>query len=313
MVRASKARKARTVGGLTPAVPACVESFLDALWMEDGVSAHTLAAYRGDLQVFARFLQRHGTSLETASAADVMNFLAERLQQGQQARSLARQLSALKRFYRHRVRHRVDAIDPTASIERPKPARYLPKTLSESEVEALLHAPNTHTALGMRDRVMLEVLYATGLRVSELVALKLNEINLSQGVVRVMGKGRKERLVPLGGEALAWLTRYQAQARLEILNARLSDALFPTKQASAMTRQAFWQIIKRYAGQAQITPAISPHTLRHAFATHLLNHGADLRSVQLLLGHSDLGTTQIYTHVAQARLKDWHAKHHPRG
>jgi len=292
---------------------AAVEAFLDALWVEDGVSAHTQASYRSDLVLFARFLDRSHKGLLQATSADILDYMAVRLESGHSARTLARHISALKRFYRFQTRHRQGAVDPTADIEQPRTARYLPNTLSEQDVEALLNAPPVETVLGCRDRVMLEVLYATGLRVSELVALTLSEVNLNQGVVRVMGKGRKERLVPLGAEALQWLMRYQQGARTDLLNGKLSDALFPTARGTPMTRQAFWQLIKKYALKANIRVPLSPHTLRHAFATHLLNHGADLRSVQLLLGHSDLGTTQIYTHVANARLADWHAKHHPRG
>jgi integrase/recombinase XerD len=290
-----------------------IQVFLDAFWMEEGVSEHTLASYRSDLVLFDRYLRGFKKTLTEASRADVLAYLSHRLHTGQSARSLARQVSALKRFFRFQTRHQPNAVDPTADIEQPRAARYLPHTLAEAEVEALLAAPAVDTPLGCRDRTMLEVLYATGLRVSELVALKLNEVSLSQGVVRVMGKGRKERLVPLGAVALEWLVRFQKHARVEILNAQLCDALFPTARGEPMTRQAFWQLIKKYALKANIAGPISPHTLRHAFATHLLNHGADLRSVQLLLGHSDLGTTQIYTHVAKARLSDWHAKHHPRG
>jgi integrase/recombinase XerD len=290
-----------------------IESFLDALWMEDGVSEHTLASYRIDLKQFQVFMGERDKRIVDAQSMDVLDFLAKRLSAGKSARSLARQLSALKRFFRFWVRHKVDAIDPTAAIERPRPSRSLPKSLSEADVEALLMAPDVASPLGLRDRVMLEVLYATGLRVSELVKLRVNEVNLNQGVVRVMGKGRKERIVPLGAVAMEWVDRYQRSARSDLLDGQLCDALFPTRRGESMTRQAFWQLIKRYAMKAEIKMALSPHTLRHAFATHLLNHGADLRSVQLLLGHSDLATTQIYTHVAQARLSEWHAKHHPRG
>ena len=232
---------------------------------------------------------------------------------GSRPRSTARQLSSFRRFFRYMVREGVLSADPTARISMPKVGRPLPKALPEEDVEALLEAPDVEDPLGHRDRTMLEVLYATGLRVTELVSLRLSQININQGVVRIVGKGGRERLIPLGEESIEWLQEFIAGPRMEILLERQTDYLFPTRRGDRMTRQAFWHIIKRYAGKADISSSLSPHTLRHAFATHLLNHGADLRVVQMLLGHSDLSTTQIYTHVARERLKDLHARHHPRG
>lgn len=291
-----------------------IEQFLDAIWMERGLSENTLAAYRNDLSGFARWLtKQQNTSLMTARRDQVQAYLAHRVTGKASPRSTARLLSTLRRFYAWLRRENRISEDPTALIEAPKLGRPLPKTLTESEVEALLAAPNIETLLGLRDRTMLEVLYASGLRVSELVNLSATQVNLQQGVVRVTGKGNKERLVPLGDEAVSWLERYLREARNSLLNGHPSDALFVTQRREAMTRQAFWYMIKRHAHNAGIQKDLSPHTLRHAFATHLLNHGADLRVVQMLLGHSDLSTTQIYTHVARARLKDLHARHHPRG
>ena len=291
-----------------------IEQFLDAIWMERGLSENTLAAYRNDLQGFARWLaKQHKTALTDVGREDVQAYLAQRVTAKSSPRSTARLLSTLRRFYAWLRRENRISEDPTALIEAPKLGRSLPKTLAESEVEALLDAPDTGTILGLRDRTMLEVLYASGLRVSELVSLKTTQLNLQQGVVRVSGKGNKERLVPLGDEAVNWLQRYLQEARIPLLRGHACDALFVTQRREAMTRQAFWYMIKRHAQSAGIEKALSPHTLRHAFATHLLNHGADLRVVQMLLGHSDLSTTQIYTHVAKARLKDLHARHHPRG
>jgi len=243
----------------------------------------------------------------------LLAFLAWRVEQGTRPRSTARQLSSIRRFYRHMLREGRLAEDPTTRIDMPKLGRPLPKSLSEGEVESLLRAPDVAEPLGIRDRAMLELLYATGLRVSELVSVRLSQLNLKQGVVRVVGKGNRERLVPVGEEATKWIEKFLTDARLDILGGRQSDYLFPTRRSDYMTRQAFWHIIKRYAEQASISATLSPHTLRHAFATHLLNHGADLRVVQMLLGHSDVSTTQIYTHVARERLKDVHSKHHPRG
>lgn len=289
-----------------------IEGFLDRLWMEAGLSEHTLAAYRSDLSRFARWLAGRGCSLRQAGQADLLAYLAHRAGNSK-ARSAARGLSSLRRFYRFQVREGRRQDDPTARIDSPKLGRPLPKALTEAEVEALLDAPDTRTALGLRDRTLLELVYACGLRVSELIALTLPQLNLRQGVVRVTGKGNKERLVPLGEEAAGWVERYLGQSRPALLRGRVSDHLFPGRGGAPLTRQACWHRIKRYALEAGIRSPISPHTLRHAFATHLLNHGADLRVVQLLLGHSDLSTTQIYTHVARARLQQLHGEHHPRG
>jgi integrase/recombinase XerD len=291
-----------------------LERFLDAMWMERGLSDNTLAAYRNDLAGLAAWLEGQGGDLLKASRADLQGYLSHRLQQGARPRSTARLLSSLRRFYRYGLREGMVSSDPSAQIESPKLGRPLPDTLTEREVEALLDAPDLDTDIGQRDRAMLELLYATGLRVSELVALRFDQVNLRHGVVRVMGKGSKERLVPMGEEAVSWVEGYLQHARGDLLKGvGPSDALFVTRRGGAMTRQAFWYLIRRYAEQAGIRKHLSPHTLRHAFATHLLNHGADLRVVQMLLGHSDLSTTQIYTHVARARLKDLHATHHPRG
>jgi len=291
---------------------AIIDRFLDALWLEQGLSDNTLAAYRTDLRHCQRWLQQHSTAgLEQAGPGDLLGYLAE-LHSGS-VRTAARRLSSLRRFYAWLVREGRLQADPTTRIEAPRLGRALPNSLTEAEVEALLSAPDTQTPLGLRDRVMLEVLYATGLRVSELVGLQLAQVNLRQGVARVTGKGNKERLVPLGEESLSWLQDYLRTGRLDLLRGRQTEALFPTRRGGAMTRQAFWYRIRRYAAVAGIRKALSPHVLRHAFATHLLNHGADLRVVQMLLGHSDISTTQIYTHVARERLKHLHARHHPRG
>lgn len=291
-----------------------LDEFCDALWLEDGLARNTLESYRRDLEQFRLWLaKRRGLSLLHAEQADLLDYLAEQVRAGKRARTTARLLSSLRRFYRHALRQGKCERDPSLTIEAPKLARGLPKTLSEAEVEALLGAPDVATALGLRDRAMLETLYATGLRVSELVRLTRVQVSLDAGVVRVLGKGAKERLVPLGEEAIAWLVRYMAEARPQLLGGRSADALFVTRRAQAMTRQGFWHTIGRYARVAGIAQTVSPHVLRHAFATHLINHGADLRVVQLLLGHSDISTTQIYTHVARERLKQLHAQHHPRG
>jgi integrase/recombinase XerD len=292
---------------------ALVERFLDALWLEHGLSENTLTAYRSDLLGLAHWLAVKKCDLLSADRADLLGYLQHRVDLGTKPRSSARLLSSIRRFYRYLVRERRLQEDPSARIDAPKLGRSLPKSLTEEEVEALLGAPNSAELLGMRDRAMLEVLYASGLRVSELIKLTLPQVNVQQGVVKVIGKGNKERLVPLGEEALNWIERYIREARGAILGAVQTDVLFPSRRGSAMTRQAFWQLIKRYAVHAGIDKALSPHTVRHAFATHLLNHGADLRVVQLLLGHSSLSTTQIYTHVARERLKNLHAQHHPRG
>ncbi len=290
-----------------------LREFIDSLWLERGLSPHTRNAYLTDLRGFALWLAGRGSSLRQAGREAILDHLGWRLQQGYQARSTARLLSALRTFYRYLLRERLIDEDPTLQVELPQLGKPLPKSLSEAEVEALLAAPDIAEPLGLRDRAMLEVLYACGLRVSELVALSLEQINLRQGVLRVLGKGSKERLVPLGEEALIWLQRYQAEARGLLLAGRPSSVLFPSQRGEQMTRQTFWHRIKLHARHAGILKPLSPHTLRHAFATHLLNHGADLRVVQLLLGHSDLSTTQIYTHVAKARLQALHAAHHPRG
>jgi integrase/recombinase XerD len=290
-----------------------VERFLDSMWSERGLSENTLAAYRADLSGLARWLDGQSVELMAAQREHLLAFLAWRVQQGARPRSTARQLSSIRRFYRHMLREGRIPEDPTTRIDMPKLGRPLPKSLSEGEVESLLRAPDVAEPLGIRDRAMLELLYATGLRVSELVSVRISQVNLKQGVVRVVGKGNRERLVPVGEEATKWIEKFLTDARLDILGGRQSDYLFPTRRSDYMTRQAFWHIIKRYAEEASIAASLSPHTLRHAFATHLLNHGADLRVVQMLLGHSDVSTTQIYTHVARERLKDVHSKHHPRG
>jgi integrase/recombinase XerD len=290
-----------------------LQRFLDAVWMERGLSANTLAAYRADLTALGRWLEGHDSALLKATRTDLLGFIAARVEGGSRPRSTARQLSSFRRFFRYVIREGLMTEDPTAQIAMPKIGRSLPKSLTEAEVDALLEAPTVTDPLGHRDRTMLEVLYATGLRVSELVSLKHNEINFNQGVMRVVGKGNRERLIPLGEEAMRWLRQFMQGPRVEILLERQTDYLFPTRRGDRMTRQAFWHIIKRYAKKASVEKDLSPHTLRHAFATHLLNHGADLRVVQMLLGHSDLSTTQIYTHVARERLKELHAQHHPRG
>jgi len=291
-----------------------LDRFCDALWLEDGLARNTLESYRRDLAQCAAWLERtSGKRLLEAGKADLLAYLAARVGAGARARTTARELSSLKRFFRYAVREgQVDA-DPTITVDAPKLPRSLPKSLTEAEVEALLDAPDVATDLGLRDRAMLEVLYASGLRVSELVGLTAAQVSLDMGVVRVLGKGAKERLVPLGEEALDWVQRYVGSARQALLAGRVSDTLFVTHRAEGMTRQAFWHLIRRHALAAGIAKPLSPHTLRHAFATHLLNHGADLRVVQMLLGHSDISTTQIYTHVARERLKQLHEKHHPRG
>jgi integrase/recombinase XerD len=295
-------------GALTSADASLLDAFCDALWLEDGLSKNTLESYRRDLAQLAVFLK--GRGLAQAQEADLFSFLAAR--RGR-ASSAARMLSSLKRFYQYCVRERRTAADPTLKLDPPKRSPRFPKTLSEADVEALLAAPSTDAALGLRDRAMLEVLYASGLRVSELVSMKIYQANLDAGVVRILGKGSKERLVPLGEEAIEWLRRYLKQARPALLGRKSSDALFLTGRGAAMTRQAFWHNLKRLGSRAIPGKALSPHVLRHAFATHLINHGADLRVVQMLLGHADISTTQIYTHVARERLKALHAKHHPRG
>lgn len=290
-----------------------VARFLDAVWLERGLSPNTLAAYRADLTALARWLAERKVPMDQTSRADLQEFIAWRVREGARPRSTARQLSSFRRFFRYLLREGGIHEDPTAQIAMPKIGRSLPKSLTEEEVEALLGAPVVSDPLGNRDRTMLEVLYATGLRVSELVNLRDAQVNLNQGVIRILGKGNRERLIPLGEEAVRWLVEFEHGPRGEILLERQTDYLFPTRRGDRMTRQAFWHIIKRYAHKSGIAKELSPHTLRHAFATHLLNHGADLRVVQMLLGHSDLSTTQIYTHVARERMKELHSQHHPRG
>jgi integrase/recombinase XerD len=291
-----------------------LDEFCDALWLEDGLARNTLESYRRDLSQFAAWLEgRQHNDLLQVGQAELLAYLAHQFKLHAKARTTSRLISSLRRFYRYLLRQGKIESDPTISIEMPKLPRALPKSLSEADVEALLHAPDVDEALGLRDRSMLETLYATGLRVSELVALPLQGLSLEMGVVRVMGKGSRERLVPLGEEAVGWLQRYLDEARAGLLGGKASAALFVTQRGEAMTRQAFWYLIKRHAAQAGLTGTLSPHTLRHAFATHLLNHGADLRVVQMLLGHADISTTQIYTHVARERLKRLHSAHHPRG
>lgn len=298
---------------MTPEAARQIDEYLDSLWLEKGLSEHSRSAYRTDLQQYADWLQGQGADLLLAGRDVLLDYLAWRLQAGYKARSTARFLSAVRGFYRHLVRERGLAEDPTLQVEMPQLGRPLPKSLSEADVEALLAAPDIAEPLGLRDRCMLEVLYACGLRVTELVSLTLEQLNPRQGVLRVFGKGSKERLVPLGEEALLWLERYLQEGRPLLLKGAPSDVLFPSLRGEQMTRQTFWHRIKLHARTAMIQAPLSPHTLRHAFATHLLNHGADLRVVQMLLGHSDLSTTQIYTHVAKARLQALHAQHHPRG
>jgi len=290
-----------------------VDQYLDAIWMERGLSENTLSSYRQDLERFAGWLAERGSGLFELDGVLIYDYLAERHRQGFSSRSTARFLSCARGFYQHQIREGRLAENPLALVDNPKLPRSIPKSLTEADVERLLAAPDLGAPIGLRDRTMLEVLYACGLRVSELVDLTLGQLNLRQGVVRVMGKGSKERLVPLGEEACDWLGRYLKEARPVLLHNVPSEVLFPSTRARAMTRQTFWHRIKHWAQVAGISKPLSPHTLRHAFATHLLNHGADLRVVQLLLGHSDLSTTQIYTHVARARMQEQHAAHHPRG
>ncbi|MEN9596993.1 MAG: site-specific tyrosine recombinase XerD [Pseudomonadota bacterium] len=287
-----------------------IDQFLDAAWSEQGLSKNTLSAYRSDLTIFSTWLKK---DLLLVDSSDVTKFLESRYQQGMTRRTTARILSSLRRFYGYFLRENAIKIDPTVLISAPKIACTLPQSLTENEVEALLVAPQIAVPRGQRDKAMLEMLYAAGLRVSELVDLKFEQISLNEGLVRIVGKGGRERLVPVGEEAMNSLEIYMKNGRAMLLSGRQSDYIFVTHRGSNMTRQAFWHIIKRYAFHAQITKPLSPHTLRHAFATHLLNHGADLRVVQLLLGHANLSTTQIYTHVARERLKTLHAQFHPRG
>ena len=291
---------------------ALMDRFLDTLWLESGLSENTRAAYRNDLAAFAKSLRGRGHTLAQADRCDIEAWLGRRFGQGTRASSAARGLSTLRRFYRFLAREGATA-DPTADIPSPKLVRSLPVSLSEGDVEKLLTAPDAGTPAGLRDRAMLETLYATGLRVSELVGLSLAELNQAAGLVRITGKGGKERLVPLGEAALTALREYLGEARPRLVRVRLTDKVFLNQRGGGISRQACWHLIKRHAARAGIPMRLSPHTLRHAFATHLLNHGADLRAVQMLLGHADLSTTQIYTHVARERLKQLHARHHPRG
>lgn len=299
---------------LSAAEQQLLEQFIDALWMEKGLSANTLAAYRNDIAGYALWLASKRGDLMRAGAIQIQQYLAHCYETGSKNRSAARLLSSLRRFYAYQVREKRLATDPTAQVEAPKPEKPLPKTLSEQLVVDLLNAPDIHLPLGMRDRAMLEILYATGLRVSELVGLKMTQVSVDPGVVRIIGKGGKERLVPLGEEALSWLQTYLKYGRADLMQQKPAcNTIFVTNRGQGMTRQAFWYLIKRYAVAVGIpVENLSPHTLRHAFATHLLNHGADLRVVQMLLGHSDISTTQIYTHVADQRLKALYHQHHPR-
>jgi integrase/recombinase XerD len=291
-----------------------IDAFCDQLWLQDGLAPSSLASYRRDLTQFAKWLRPRDTALLDAGRADIDGYLADQYGAKAKATSISRRLSALRRFYALQLQQGTMQSDPTLRVHAPRLPRRLPKNLTEAQVEALLAVPDTETTLGLRDRAMLETLYATGLRVSELVGLKLVQVALDVGVVRVIGKGSKERLVPLGEEAVEWINRYLGAARPELAGAMRSDAMFLTTRHAPMTRQAFWTLVKRCATKAGIPAAsLSPHVLRHAFATHLLNHGADLRVVQLLLGHADITTTTIYTHVARERLKRLHAQHHPRG
>jgi integrase/recombinase XerD len=290
-----------------------LDRFCDSLWLEDGLARNTLDAYRRDLVQLAVWLEPRCTVLKQATSADLQSYLAHLYLQEITAATSSRRLSSFKRFYQFLVREGLVQADPTLNIEAPKLPRGLPKSLTEADVESLLAAPDCNTPLGVRDKAMLETLYASGLRVTELVTLKTVQVSLDMGVVKVMGKGSKERLVPLGDEAVNGIKHYQREARPALLSGRASSALFVTRRGTAMTRHAFWHLIKRYASVAGIKQPLSPHTLRHAFATHLINHGADLRVVQLLLGHADISTTQIYTHVARERMKQLHTKHHPRG
>ena len=293
-----------------------IDAFIDALWLEEGLSGNTLAAYRRDLRLLERWLAGRGQALDTMPAHELLAYFSAR-HGSTKATSANRRLTVFKRYFRWALREHRIAVDPTLQMQPARQALRVPKTLTEAEVEALLAAPDVDTPLGLRDRTMLELMYASGLRVTELVTLRMLNISLQEHVVRVFGKGNKERLVPFGEEAAQWLTRYLAEARPELLGPRQTVALFVTARGinagTAMSRVMFWNIIKKYARQAGIATAPSPHTLRHAFATHLLNHGADLRAVQMLLGHADISTTTIYTHVARERLKVLHAQHHPRG
>ena len=290
-----------------------LDRFLDALWLEDGLSPNTLAAYRRDLQGLLQWvrLRALGATLTGLQETDLLAYIAAQ-HTATKASSASRRLSTFKRFYRWAVRERLMSHDPTVRLEAPRQPVRMPSSLTEAQVEALLSAPDVNESIGLRDKAMIELMYASGLRVSELVDLKAVQLSLADGVVRVTGKGSKERLVPLGAEAADWITRYAAEARPAILGGQSSDALFVTSRGEGMSRQMFWKLIRKYSVLAGITQHLSPHTLRHAFATHLLNHGADLRVVQMLLGHADISTTQVYTHVARERLRQLHSAHHPR-
>jgi integrase/recombinase XerD len=289
-----------------------IDAFIDALWLEEGLSKNTLAAYRRDLSLYAAWLSGQGRRLESTAEADLNGYFAAR-HEGSKATSANRRLTVFKRYFRWALRERLITADPTLRLQSAKQPLRVPKTLTEAQVEALLDAPDVDTPLGLRDRTMLELIYASGLRVSELVTLKTFNVSMSEGVLRVLGKGSKERLVPFGQVARDWISRYLADARPAILDDQQTQDLFVTGRGQGMTRAMFWVIVKKQAAAAGITVPLSPHTLRHAFATHLLNHGADLRAVQMLLGHADISTTTIYTHVARERLKQLHAAHHPRG
>lgn len=289
-----------------------IDTFIDALWLEEGLSKNTLAAYRRDLNLYARWLGEKGKAIDGTREEDLLTYFAAR-HAVTKATSANRRLTVFKRYFRWALRERIVTLDPTLKLQSAKQPLRVPKTLSEAQVEALLDAPDVTTPLGLRDRTMLELMYASGLRVSELVQLKTLNVSMAEGVLRVLGKGSKERLVPFGQEARAWLQRYLAQSRAAILGGQQTEDLFVTARGQGMTRAMFWVIVKKQAAAAGIHAPISPHTLRHAFATHLLNHGADLRAVQMLLGHADISTTTIYTHVARERLKHLHAQHHPRG
>jgi len=290
-----------------------IDRFIDSIWLEQGLSKATLSAYRSDLKILSQWAEKKRLTIDNISRADLLDFITHKANSGSSSRTSARMLSSYRRFYGYLFQQEIISSNPTEKISMPKFGRTLPKLLSEEQVIRLIKAPNTKKPLGFRDRTMLEILYATGLRVSELVTLKQGNLNLNQGYIRVMGKGSKERLVPMGSIAKRWLNRYLNGPIIEILGERQYDYLFPTRTSESISRQAFWQIVKKYSNKVSIDSDLSPHSLRHAFATHLINHGADLRVVQMLLGHSDLSTTQIYTHIAQHRLKDLHQKHHPRG
>lgn len=290
-----------------------IDRFLDSIWTERGLSTNTLGAYKTDLRLLAKDLAYYGIEINLARKADILSYISKRVASGIKSRTTARQISSYRAYFQFLLRTNQIKIDPTLDIEMPRIGRILPKTLTETEVDELLQAPDITDVIGHRDKAMLELMYATGLRVSELITLKMSQVNFNQGVIRVVGKGNKERLVPIGEESVKWLEDFISTSRTDILQKQQIDFLFPTKRGQSMTRQTFWYAIKRYSKKAGIRKNISPHGLRHAFATHLLNNGADLRVVQLLLGHSDLSTTQIYTHIARERLKKLHGEHHPRG